>query len=231
MNGSESTVKVREQDSGVVATAVRGEPDVKDVPGPKIDPVKIAEIALTISRHFVGVTALSADHIEALVKESYQYVDEVYGVETAVLWAEGFKVPTAAVADDMELFCTLGYSLEALARLRLGGIQHTRLSADRIALCISDGNPELVRLHGLAAGMRVPLPQGFEPNGRFPRVKLRSLYLRAQTAVNKMLYALYEQKLAIILPREVVESSGVKYHTSAAHLDRAEGQSVGQAFV
>ena len=162
------------------------------------------------------------------MKESYQYVDEVYGVETAVLSAEGFNVPTAAVADDMELFCTLGYSLEALARLRLGGIQHTRLSADRIALCISYDNPELVRLHGLAAGMRVPLPQGFEPNGRFPRVKLRSLYLRAQTAVNKMLYALYEQKLAIILPREVVESSGVKYHTSAAHWTAQEDKASGR---
>lgn len=115
-----------------------------------------------------------------------------------------------------------------MARNRLAGIQQTRLSEDRITQCISTNDPERERLLGLPEGMRVPLPTDFQPNGQFPRVKLRALYLRTQSAVNKMLYRLHEQQLAIILPRDEVEKSGVAYHTSMAHWTTSKDNASGR---
>ena len=71
--------------------------------------------------------------------------------------------------------------------------------------------------------MRVPLPADFQPNGQFPRIKLRTLYLKTQSAVNKMLYS-----LTIILPREEVEKSGVAYHTSMAHWTTSKDKASGR---
>ena len=68
--------------------------------------------------------------------------------------------------------------------------------------------------------MRVPLPADFQPSGQFPRIKLRTLYLKTQSAVNKMLYSL---QLAIILPREEVEN-----HTSMAHWTTSKDKASGR---
>ena len=163
-----------------------------------------------------------------LIREAYEFVDEVYGIDAAVSWAEGFKVPIEAVAKDLRVFRAEGSSIENMARKRLAGIQQTRLSEVRIVQCISSDNPERTRLLGLAEGMRVPLPTGFQPNGQFPRIKLRALYLRTQSAVNKMLYSLHEQQLAIILPREEVEKSGIAYHTSMAHWTTSKDKASGR---
>ena len=205
-------------------------PDSEEVKqsSPWIDPEKVKEICEIISQHFIGATTRPTRQVEELVKEAYEFVDEIYGIDAAVQWAEGFKVPAEAVARDLRIFRAEGNSIENMARGRLAGIRQTRLSEDRVGQCISADNPERERLLGLAGGMRVPLPADFQPNGQFPRVKLRTLYLKTQSAVNKMLYSLYEQQLAIILPREEVEKSGVAYHTSMAHWTTSKDKASGR---
>ena len=126
------------------------------------------------------------------------------------------------------MFKAEGNSIENMARGRLAGIRQTRLSEDRVGQCISTDNPKRERLLGLAGGMRVPLPGDFQPNGQFLRIKLRTLYLKTQSAVNKMLYSLHKQQLAIILPREEVEKSGVAYHTSMTHWTTSKDKASGR---
>lgn len=214
----------------VVAEAEAKVPDFEEVKqgSPWIDPTKVEEICDIINHHFIGATTRPTRQVDELVKEAYECVDDIYGIEAAVQWAEGFRVPVEAVARDLRIFREEGSSIENMARSRLAGIRQTRLSEDRILQCISSDNPERARLFGLAEGMRVPLPSDFQPNGQFPRIKLRALYLKTQSAVNKMLYSLHEQQLAIILPREVVENSGMVYHTSMAHWTTSKDKASGR---
>jgi hypothetical protein len=60
-------------------------------------------------------------------------------------------------------------------------------------------------LHELAGGMKVHLPEGFETNGLMPRTDLRPIYETVASAVNKMLGALVDQRLALLLPLEVAQ--------------------------
>ena len=205
-------------------------PDSEEVKqsSPWIDPEKVKEICEIISQHFIGATTRPTRQVRELVKETYEFVDEIYGIDAAVQWAEGFRVPVEAVARDVRIFRAEGNSIENMARGRLAGIRQTRLSEDRVGQCISTENPEREMLLGLAGGMRVPLPSDFQPNGQFPRTKLRTLYLKTQSAVNKMLSSLHEQQLAIILPREEVEKSGVAYHTSMAHWTTSKDKASGR---
>lgn len=57
----------------------------------------------------------------------------------------------------------------------------------------------------LAEGIRVPLPEGFQPNGLLPRTPLRTTYEPVSSAVNRILGDLVEQKLAFLLPLELAQ--------------------------
>ena len=60
--------------------------------------------------------------METLVREAYQYVDEVYGVNTAEQLVGSLKVPVLTVASDLRTFQSGGLSLEKTARAQLRSI-------------------------------------------------------------------------------------------------------------
>lgn len=51
---------------------------------PWIDPTKINEICEIIRQHFVGATTRPARRVEEVVKEAYEFVDDVYGRDAAI---------------------------------------------------------------------------------------------------------------------------------------------------
>ena len=69
-----------------------------------IDPEKVKEICEIIDQHFIGATTRPTRQLEELVKEAYEFVDEIYGIDSAVQWVEGFRVPVEAVARDLHMF-------------------------------------------------------------------------------------------------------------------------------
>ena len=71
---------------------------------PWIDPEKVKEICGIINEHFIGASTRPARQVEELVKEAYEFVDEIYGIDAAVQWAEGFRLPVEAVARDLQMF-------------------------------------------------------------------------------------------------------------------------------
>ena len=110
-----------------------------------------------------------------------------------------------------------------MVRRRLKILSGDRLSSARVERLRSD-NPERDLLHDLAIGMRVPLPTDFVPNGTQPSAALRSTYLKVDTAVNKMLGSIVEQRLAFLLPKTLAIQCIPNLHLGAAHWTPKKGK-------
>lgn len=65
--------------------------------------------------------------------------------------------------------------------------------------------------------MRVHLPVGFIPNGRLEQSPKRASYLTVATAVNKMLGAVWDQRLAFFLPLDMAQEYVPNLHLCKAH--------------
>ena len=101
-----------------------------------------------------------------------------------------------------------------------------RLNAERVSMLSSD-NPERARLFDLAEGMRVPLPNGFVPNGQQIWPRHRARYLKAASAVNKMLMTTHDRRLAFVLPKDIARTiPGL--HISPAHWTTKKGKPQGR---
>ena len=80
----------------------------------------------------------------------------------------------------------------------------------------------------LAEGMRVALPEGFTPNGLHPCSPLRTSYETVSSAVNKLLGAIVEQRLAFILPLESAQTRVPNFHLCKAHWTTKKGKASGR---
>ena len=161
----------------------------------------IVDIGICLRRYF-HVEASNAA-VRAIVEEAYKSTDGNYGMQHAITWANGFKIPQEALDADLQLFRASGSNFDRMVADRLHSIQPYRFSRDRIETVISKDNPELRRLLDLADGMQVPLPSGFRPNGQRERPPLRSKYIQAHSAVNKLYHESHKEGLAFYLPIDV----------------------------
>jgi hypothetical protein len=134
-----------------------------------------------------------------VLKEAADSARDYYGPEDAVAWAEGYTFPPDFVTNDMRCLEAAQGDFEAMVRQRLAELTPGRLNADRVSRLHPD-NPEVALLSELVEGMRFHLPEGFTTNGMMPRTDRRPIYETVATAVNKMLGAVIEQKLAFLLP-------------------------------
>ena len=80
----------------------------------------------------------------------------------------------------------------------------------------------------LCEGMKVHLPENFIPNGLTDFSALRPSYLSVAPAVNKMLGALVEQGLAILLSYEAAIRYVPRLHFSKAHWTPKRGKPSGR---
>jgi hypothetical protein len=88
-------------------------------------------------------------------------------------------------------------------------------------------NPERVLLFELVGGMKVHRPAGFVSNGLLPRMDSRSTYESVAPAVNKMLGAVVEQKLAFLLPLKTAQHYVPELHLCKAHWCTKKGKASG----
>jgi hypothetical protein len=114
-----------------------------------------------------------------------------------------------------------------MVRRRQRQLAHDRLSLERVSRLRPD-NPEMDLMRDMAGGIRVHLPEEFTPNGSLPRTPLRDNYVAVSTAVNKMLAALIEQKLAFLLPLEMAQSHVKRLHLCKAHWTTKKGKPSGR---
>ena len=115
----------------------------------------------------------------------------------------------------------------SMVRRRLLQLSGDRLSTERVEKLRAD-NPERTLMMELVGGMKVHRPEGFTPNGSHPRTPLRSTYESVATAVNKMLGAVVEQKLAFLIPLETAQRYVPELHLCKAHWCTKKGKASGQ---
>jgi hypothetical protein len=145
----------------------------------------------------------------------------------AVTWAGGYEFPDRYVDSDVRLLEASALDFGVMVRRRQRQLAHNRLSVERVSRLRPD-NPEMDLMIDLAGGMRVHLPEGFTPNGSLPRTPLRDNYVAVSTAVNKMLAALIEEKLAFLLPMEMAQRHVKRLHFCKAHWTTKKGKPSGR---
>ena len=114
-----------------------------------------------------------------------------------------------------------------MVRQRLAELTPGRLNSERIEKLRLD-NPERALLHELAGSMKVHLPEGFMTNGLMPRTDRRPIYETVASAVDKMLGALIDQRLALLLPLEVAQQHVPNLHLCKAHWTVKKGKPSGR---
>jgi hypothetical protein len=159
----------------------------------------------------VGSQITEAD-LRELLNEAADSAKDDYGPESAVAWAEGFTFPPEYVTNDVACLEATQGDFEAMVRQRLDGMAPGHLNGERVSRLRPD-NPELTLLDDLVGGMKVHLPEGFKTNGMMPRTDCRPIYETVASAVNKMLGAIVDPRLAFLLSLEMAQR-----HVPSLHL-------------
>jgi hypothetical protein len=165
----------------------------------------------------------SETELKELIQEAEDDALDDNDEAAAVAWAGGYEFPDHYLSSDVRLLKASALDFEVMVRRRQRQLAHDRLSLERVSRLRPD-NPEMDLMRDLAGGMRVHLPEEFTPNGSLPRTLLRDNYV---AAVNKILAALIEQKLAFLLPLEMGAEPRQEASSLQSSLDDQEGQAIG----
>ena len=184
-------------------------------------------IGAWIKACFPGGAPASRAGIEELIAEAVEAARNDFGVQAANEWASGYVFPPEFVNSDVRCLRAAQLDFRSMVERRLKVLSKDRLSLNSVA-SLSPDNPELVLMADLAEGMRVAIPEGFTPNGHQPRSPLRASYEAVSSAVNKMLGAIIEQRLAFILPLDLAQAYVPNLHLCKAHWTTKKGKASGR---
>ena len=213
--------------SGKVGEESRGEGSEEGAVAIAVGTQKIADLVDMVTAYMH--IEVDVDVVREFVAEAYRIADTDYGVKEAAQWGDGFTIPTEAVDEDEELLDRHGGNFEALVKERQGELLSGRLNHDRINR-LHEENPEIERLRDLVGGMQIPLPPGFKPNGQRVWPKMRSRYLQTASAVDKMVFELRKQKLAVII-RKARAKQIKNIHLSPAHWTKKKNKLQGRNLI
>ena len=156
--------------------------------------------------------------IDELIAEAGEATRNDFGVDAANEWAGGYTFPLELLASDVRCLRAAQLDFRSMVERRLKILSKDRLSRDSMAT-LSPDNPELELMEDLGEGMRVAISEGFVPNG----LLLRS-YESVSTAVDKLLGAVMEQRLAFILPLQLAQAHIPNLHLCKAHWTTKKGK-------
>ena len=169
----------------------------------------------------------SEEDLQELVQEAADAARDDYDAKSAVVWAEGYEFPARYLQSDVACLKAAQLDFETMVRRRLKILSPDRLSKERVEKLRPD-NPERRLMFDLVVGMKVFRPTGFVANGSLPRTPLRSTYEIVAPAVNKMLGAVVEQRLAFLLPLELAQQHVRDLHLCKAHWTTKKGKASGR---
>jgi hypothetical protein len=175
---------------------------------------------------FPGGTSASEAQIHELVQEAVASARSDYGVEAALAWADGYAFPPQVVESDTASLAAAGFDFEVMVRERLESLAADRPSMSRVNR-LRANNPERELLLDLVLGMKVHVPEGFQPNGHGPRTELRDIYVDVAPAVNKMYGATLADRLAFLLPLDLALQHVPNLHLSKGHRGPKKGKASG----
>ena len=140
----------------------------------------------------------------------------VFTAEDAERWGDKFTIPNNIVESDEALFRASMRDIDVMVNRRKARIHGSRLNPQRVALHVSEKNPEKKKIMQLAtSGMPLLLKPGFIANGDHTIPPLRKTYLSTKSAVDRLLFENFHQKgLAFILMKKTVMESVKDVHFS-----------------
>ena len=176
---------------------------------------------------FPGGANLSRDVFQALVSEAAVANSNDLKEADAIRWAEGYAFPKALLLNDESCLRSAMLDFTVMVKRRQTSMSEWRLNPSRAGR-LRDDNPAKALMMELCEGMKVHLPENFIPNGLTDFSALRPSYLSVAPAVNKMLGALVEQGLAILLSYEAAIRYVPRLHFSKAHWTPKRGKPSGR---
>jgi hypothetical protein len=195
----------------------------------KLTKCNISELEITVPSHLRAaflnvrgwVTSLalgSAGQISLLnvLDDAFKSADLVYGESEALEWAQGFSIPQSLVDDGVDLFRKSSFDIDRMIKSLKISLASTRLSVESINRVVSPNNCDYERMIDLVEGMPLFPSESFLPSSESSKpVKLSSTYIKMGPAVDKMLFEDFlEEKLAFVLPAQMVYEHVPKYHLS-----------------
>ena len=184
-------------------------------------------IVATCNKYYQPMKKPTVDSIRKILTEAYISTDENYGIEEAIEWANGFEIPSSAVASDMRKFRAAGLDFKIMVKRQIAVNSANRLSKDRVNR-LHPNNPKRNKLYDLSDGMIIPRCPSFAPNALGETTPPRDLYLRVHSAVDKMLFSLHEQGLAFILPEAEALRFIPNLNCCKAHWAKKKGKKSGR---
>jgi hypothetical protein len=169
----------------------------------------------------------SEAEVKMLLREAAEAARDENDAASAVAWAGGYSFPTEYMESDVRCLRAAQLDFATMVRRRQKQLLPNRLNLERVGRLRPD-NPELTLMKDLVGGMRVHLPQGFEPNGLMERTPRRKSYESVASAVNKMLGTVWEQKLAFLLPFDMAQEHVPNLHLCKAHWTTKKGKASGR---
>lgn len=195
----------------------------------------VATLACAFLPTRAGANTIDADSILGIVREAYVAASDVFGAREAQKWADGFVFPREARQRDQDIFVSTGYNIEALCTAHHNALASNRLSISRITdllgehgeKCPAVSQLDLARLKKIAReGVTIQTPSGFSPS-RLPPPR-RVKYLQVANAINKLLYAQFQNKTVILLPTAL--ALGIPgIHFSPQHWAPKKGKEQGRS--
>ena len=147
------------------------------------------------------------------IKEAIWTVSNQFGFKEAREWAEEVLpngLEPGIERRDTEELKAAGFDVETVARARQEAMAWDRLSEERIStmcdplIIPAAERPAFIQdvllLRDLVKGVRIPVPDGFEPSNSVPA--FRKKYVQAQGAVTALLYDFYKKGLCLLVDLE-----------------------------
>ena len=153
-----------------------------------------------------SITLKQINIITSVVLEAFATTDMVYGAERAAEWAKGFSFPPEVYTRDLEELRALDFDLSALILQRQMELLPERLNHDRVnRWALEDPtDPDLERLRSLVDGIVVVTDPNYVPDPIPPSIP--SVHEIAASAVFKNWHALWEERIALLIPTREIRS-------------------------
>jgi hypothetical protein len=164
----------------------------------EVDEAAILEVLGTAGAYFETAVPLSNEKVMALFERAKLQEQNTPGIKEALEWADDYGIPPEVIRADEARFRAHGLDFEQMAHRQQGWLEEDRFSEEKIK-SLSLDNPEIPKLVELARGMPTELPPGFECNGKLPSKGFSGSYEKVAPAFHKLLMAIHEKGLAIIL--------------------------------
>jgi hypothetical protein len=157
---------------------------------------------VSLAKNILG-EAVSISTVETLIEEARSKFGVKKNQEDAMDWANGFQFPSDAGLRDKENVERKGGDIVQYIQEIHTTTKENRLNLARIEKLVPKSDPDYSALSRLVEGVPIFTNKGFTPNRGFVKdipIRMRAKYLSMAPVINKIVYQLYEEGQALILP-------------------------------